>query len=145
MRHSLISSERRQIYITLIKYEYVSVSRSMNEQGNEQSGKTAFNDLAPGSLKRYCKYNEDENCHLGDIRLHTQVEKLHKKSWRSIARRSKDWSQQRSSVISIIIIRTTSVWTIWLVTCSSIALLCSTTEFRIFAFRVGVITSLAEI
>ena len=28
--------------------------------------KSAFKDLAPGSLKRYCKYDEDENCHLGD-------------------------------------------------------------------------------
>lgn len=61
----------------------------MNEQGNAQSGKTAFKDLAPGSLKRYCKYDEDEkNCHLGDNCLCTKVEKLHKKSWRS--RRSKN-------------------------------------------------------
>ena len=52
----------------------------MNEQGNAQSGKTAFKDLAPGSLKRYCKYNEDGNCHLNDNCLCTKVEKLHKKS-----------------------------------------------------------------
>ena len=49
------------------KFQHIGADgRSMNEQGNAQSGKTAFRDLAPGSLKRYCKYNEDENCHLGD-------------------------------------------------------------------------------
>ena len=49
------------------KFQHIGADgRLMNEQGNAQSGRTAFRDLAPGSLKRYCKYNEDENCHLGD-------------------------------------------------------------------------------
>ena len=53
------------------KFQHIGADgRSMNEQGNAQSGKTAFKDLAPGSLKRYCKYDEDENCHLGDNCMH---------------------------------------------------------------------------
>ena len=34
--------------------------------GNTQSGRPAFRDLLPGSVKRYCAHNENGSCHLRD-------------------------------------------------------------------------------
>ena len=41
------------------KFQHIGADgQLMNEQSDAQSGKTSFKDLAPGSLKRYCKYND---------------------------------------------------------------------------------------
>ena len=56
----VISLQQLATAITAIN---ASFSISVLMVGQSQSGKTAFRDLAPGSLN---EYNEDEKCHLGD-------------------------------------------------------------------------------